>query len=134
MTARGTFDVKVTPQPPDDAAGGPFGRLFLDKTFHGDLEGTSRGQMLGAYTPIEGSAAYVAFELVTGTLNGRRGSFILQHAGHMRKNVSTMNVTVVPDSGTDRLRGIVGTMKIVIEGNKHSYEIEYMLDGASERG
>jgi hypothetical protein len=127
MTARGTFDVKVTQQPQDDSAGGPFGRLFLDKQFHGDLEGASKGQMLAAGTAVEGSGAYVAFELVTGSLNGKRGSFILQHKGTMRKGVYVMNITVVPDSGTDELAGIDGSMKIIIEGGKHSYELEYAL-------
>ena len=127
MTARGTFDVKVIPQAPDDSAGGPFGRLFLDKQFHGDLEGVSRGQMLGAMSAVEGSGGYVALEQVTGTLKGRSGSFILQHNGSMRKNVPTMHVTVVPDSGTDQLQGLEGTMTIVIEGGKHSYELEYTI-------
>jgi Protein of unknown function (DUF3224) len=129
MTARGTFDVKVTPQAQDDSAGGPFGRLFLDKQFHGDLKAASKGQMLAAGTAVEGSGAYVAFELVTGTLNGKRGSFILQHKGTMRKGVYTMSVTVVPDSGTDELAGIAGAMTIIIEGGKHSYEFEYTLGG-----
>jgi len=129
MTARGTFDVKVTPQPQDDSAGGPFGRLFLDKQFHGDLQGASKGQMLAAGTAVEGSGAYVAFELVNGALNGKRGSFILQHKGTMRKGVYEMSVTVVPDSGTDELAGIAGAMTIIIEGGKHSYEFEYTLGG-----
>ena len=127
MTARGTFDVKVTPQPQDDSAGGPFSRLFLDKQFHGELSATSKGQMLGAGTAVEGSGAYVALELVTGTLNGKKGSFILQHKGTMRKGVYDLSVTVVPDSGTDELVGMAGQMKIIIEGKKHSYELEYTL-------
>jgi hypothetical protein len=129
MTARGTFDVKVTQQPQDDSAGGPFGRLFLDKQFHGDLEAASKGQMLAAGTAVEGSGAYVAFELVTGALNGKRGSFILQHKGTMRKGVYVMSVTMVPDSGTGELAGIDGAMTIIIEGAKHSYEFEYTLGG-----
>lgn len=129
MTARGTFDVKVTPQPQDDSAGGPFGRLFLDKQFHGDLKAASKGQMLAAETAVKGSGAYVALELVTGVLNGRRGSFILQHKGTMRKGAYVMHVTVVPDSGTDELAGIAGTMTIIIESGKHSYEFEYTLGG-----
>jgi hypothetical protein len=129
MTARGTFDVKVTPQPKDDSSGGPFGRLFLDKQFHGDLEGASKGQMLAAHTAVEGSGAYVAFELVTVMLNGKRGSFMLQHRGTMRKGAYVMQVTVVPDSGTDELAGIAGAMTIIIEGSKHSYEFEYTLGG-----
>src|SRR5262249_26860397 len=103
MIARGAFDVTATPQPQDDAAGGPFGRLFLDKQFRGDLQGSSRGQMLAARTAIEESGAYVAFELVTGALHGKQGSFILQHRGAMRKGVYSMDVTVVPDSGTGEL-------------------------------
>lgn len=125
--AKGTFDVKVIPQAPDDPAGGPFSRLFLDKQFHGALEGTSKGQMLAGGTAVEGSGVYVALELVTGTLNGRGGSFILQHNGTMTKGVPTLSVTVVPDSGTDQLAGLAGTMTIVNVGGKHSYEFEYTL-------
>jgi len=128
--ATGTFDVKVIPQAADDSAGGPFGRLFLDKRFHGDLEATSKGQMLGAGTAVEGSAGYVALELVSGTLHGRRGSFILQHTGSMAKGVSTMSVVVVPDSGTDQLTGLAGKMTIIIAGGKHSYDFEYRLGGS----
>jgi uncharacterized protein DUF3224 len=128
MTARGTFDVKVTPQPQDDRAGGPFGRLFLDKQFHGDLVASSKGQMLGAGTGVAGSAGYVAFEHVTGTLSEKRGSFILQHKGTMRKDVYTMDVTIVPDSGTDQLSGIAGTMTIHVDGKDHSYSLEYTFE------
>ena len=130
--AKGTFDVKVIPQAADDPAGGPFTRLFLDKQYHGDLGASSKGQMLAAGTTVEGSAAYVALEIVTGTLGGRRGSFILQHAGTMRRGAPTMIVTVVPDSGTDQLTGLEGKMTIVIEGSKHSYDFEYTI-GADRR-
>ena len=130
VTARGEFEVKVIPQPADDAAGGPFGRLFLDKRFHGDVEGISKGQMMAAGTAVEGSGAYVAFELISGTVNGKSGSFVLQHRGTMQKNVPTMEVTVLPDSGTGELTGIAGTMRIVIEGGKHFYELAYTLGGS----
>jgi len=128
--AKGTFDVKVIPQAADDPAGGPFARLVLDKHFHGDLAGPSKGQMLAAGTAVEGSAGYVALEQFTGTLAGRTGSFILQHNGKMRKGEATMIVTVVPDSGTDQLVGLAGTMTIIIEGGKHSYDFEYTLEGS----
>jgi len=128
MTARGTFDVRVTPQPQDDPAGGPFGRLFLDKQFHGDLLASSKGQMLAAGTGVERSGGYVALEHVTGTLQGKRGSFILQHKGTMRKDVYTIDVTIVPDSGTDQLVGIAGTMTIHIDGKDHSYALEYTFE------
>ncbi len=127
MTARGTFDVKVIPQSPDDSAGGTFGRLFLDKKFHGPLDATSKGQMLAARTAVEGSAGYVALEIVSGTLDGRHGSFILQHFGTMAKGVATLTVTIVPDSGTEQLTGIAGRMTIIVADGKHSYELEYTL-------
>lgn len=130
--SRGTFDVKVIPQAPDDPAGGAFNRLFLDKQFHGDLDGSSKGQMLAAGTAVDGSAGYVALERFSGTLNGRRGSFILQHNGTMTKGVPTMIVTVVPDSGTDQLVGLAGKMTIIIANGTHSYEFEYTLGGASQ--
>jgi hypothetical protein len=129
--AKGTFDVKVIPQPADDQAGGPFARLFLDKQFHGDLEAASHGQMLASGTGAENSSgAYVALEHVSGTLHGRRGSFVLQHNGTMRKGVASMIVTVVPDSGTDELAGLAGKMTIIIAGGTHSYALEYSLDGS----
>ena len=95
----------------------------------GDLEGGSKGQMLASGTGKDGSGAYVALELISGTLNGRRGSFVLQHNGTMTKGVPNLIVTVVPDSGTDELTGLAGTMTIVIAEGKHSYIFAYTLDG-----
>jgi len=128
--ASGAFDVKVTPQKPDnkEAEAAGFGRMSLDKQFHGDLEATSKGEMLGAMTEVKGSAGYVAMERVTGTLNGRSGTFVLQHSGTMTRGAQHMTITVVPDSGTGGLAGINGSMTIIIkEGGKHFYEFEYQL-------
>ncbi len=128
MQAKGTFEVKVVPLAADEGTDtGGFGRLSIDKTFSGDLTGSSKGQMVGAFTAVEGSAGYVALERVTGMLNGKKGSFILQHSGTMKKGVSTMLVTVVPDSGTEELTALTGTMEIIIEGKKHSYVFDYTL-------
>ncbi len=128
--ARGSFDVKIIPQPADDPSAGPFSRLYLDKQFHGELDAISKGQMLAAGTAVEGSAAYVALEVVTGTLAGRRGTFVLQHTGTMNKGEPSLTVSVVPDSGTDQLVGLTGKMAIIIEGKKHSYDFEYMFGRA----
>jgi Protein of unknown function (DUF3224) len=129
--ARGTFDVKTAPQPADDQAGGPFGRLFLDKQFHGDLDAHSNGQMLAWGTGADNSGAYVALERVSGALHGRRGSFVLQHNGTMTNGAASMTVTVAPGSGTEELTGLAGKMTIIIAGGKHSYEFEYTLGGAT---
>ena len=122
--ASGAFAVKLTPQP-DEAAG--VGRLTIDKQFSGGLEATSRGVMLAVRTGVEGSAGYVAMEVVEGALDGRRGSFALQHSGTMRRGEQQLSVTVVPDSGTGELAGISGRMAILIGGGTHSYEFDYAL-------
>ena len=131
MHASGTFAVKLIPQPPEDKAdGSTLGRMSIDKQFHGDLEGASKGQMLSAMTDVKGSAGYVAIERVTGKLNGRSGSFVLQHSGSAIRGATQLSVTVVPDSGTGQLVGLAGTMTITIADGKHSYDLEYTLPAA----
>jgi hypothetical protein len=127
--ATGTFEVKLAPQS-TDAPG--LGRMSIDKQFHGDLEAVSKGEMLSAMTEVKGSAGYVAIERVTGSLHGRKGSFVLQHSGTMNRGAATLSVTVVPDSGTDQLAGLVGKMALVIESGKHSYELEYTLPDVAQ--
>jgi hypothetical protein len=131
MRAGGTFQVKLTPQAPEDTADATLGRLTLVKQFQGDLEGSSRGQMLTAMTPTEGSAGYVAMERVRGTLQGRAGTFALQHSGTMARGKQQLTVAVVPDSGTGDLIGLAGQMVITIADGKHSYEFEYTLPAGS---
>src|ERR1017187_1028152 len=128
MHASGTFEVKITPQPVD-ADAPVFGRMSLDKQFHGDLEAASYGQMLTAVTGVKGSAGYVAIEQVTGSLHGRSGAFVLQHSGTMTRGAPQLTVSVVPDSGTGELLGLTGTMTITIADGKHSYDFEYTLAG-----
>ena len=129
--ATGTFDVKLVPQTSDDKAEGAVpARMTIEKQFHGDLEGTSKGQMLAAGTSVKGSAGYVAIEQVSGTLHGRTGTFILQHSGTMTRGVPQLSVTVVPDSGTGQLAGISGKLNIIIVEGKHSYEFDYDLPEA----
>ncbi len=124
--ARGTFDVKITPQSGDgNSPDSALGRYLIEKQFHGDIEGTSRGQMLGANTSVENSKGYVALEQVSAALGGRRGTFVLQHSGTMARGALQLSVTVVPDSGTGELKGIAGRMEI--DGGKHSYDFEYTL-------
>jgi hypothetical protein len=101
--------------------------MSIDKKFHGDLDGVSKGQMLAAGTVVKGSAGYVAIELITGTLHGRKGSFVLQHSGTMTRGAPELSVTVVPDSGTDQLVELSGKMMITIVNGKHLYDFDYTL-------
>ncbi len=127
--ARGPFDVKLAPQALSEAVADPtLGRMAIDKVYHGDLEGTGKGEMLTAGTSVKGSGAYVAVERVNGTLAGRKGSFALQHMGTMTRGAPHLSITVVPDSGTDQLVGLAGKMDIIIAPDgKHSYDLEYTL-------
>lgn len=129
IRASGTFEVKVTPQPPDGAVP-TVGRMLIDKQFHGDLEAASQGQMLAAATGVKGSAGYVAIEQVTGILHGHTGTFVLQHSGTMTRGAPQLTVSVVPDSGTGELAGLAGTMAITVADGKHSYDFDYSLAGA----
>jgi hypothetical protein len=125
--ASGTFEVKLTPQVDGEAEVPTVARMLIEKQFSGGLEGTSKGQMLAVRTDTEGSASYVAMERVSGTLDGHSGTFALQHGGTMARGAQQLTITVVPDSGTGRLVGLEGKMKINIEGGKHFYEFEYTL-------
>jgi hypothetical protein len=128
MRAIGTFDVTLTPQTvADDPSDGAIGRMSIAKRFHGDLTGASVGEMLAAMTEVDGSAAYVAIERITGTLHGRSGTFVLQHSGTMARGAQRLSVRVVPDSGTDELVGLEGEMSIEIADGRHSYVFEYTL-------
>lgn len=128
--ARGTFEVTMHPDPPHDTRDGiALARVKIDKVFKGDLEGTSEVDMLSAGGSVKGSAGYVAIERVYGTLHGKRGSFVLQHAGVMDRGAGTLTVVVVPDTGTHELTGLVGTLSIEIEGGEHRYVFNYATRG-----
>jgi hypothetical protein len=124
--ASGSFEVQINPQAQDNAEGSTLGRMSIDKQFHGAIEGTGKGEMLTAGTDT-GSAVYVAIERVTGTLQGRSGTFVLVHHGTSTGDAQQLTITVVPDSGTGQLVGLAGTMAINIVDGKHLYDFEYTL-------
>lgn len=128
MRAEGPFDVVRSAEAVHAAADGLLGRHALGKTYHGALDAAGTGEMLSAGTATPGSAGYVAIEKVTGTLDGRKGSFYLQHSGTLTRGKGTLVIHVIPDSGTDELTGLAGTMQIVIaDGGKHGYVFDYEL-------
>jgi hypothetical protein len=128
LIANGSFEVKLDPQPLSSIAETTgLGRMSLNKQFHGDLEAISQGEMLAFRSSVQGSAGYVAMETVRGVLSGRRGSFVLQHSSTMTRGQPEQSISVVPDSGTDELRGITGKMVITIANGLHTYSFEYTL-------
>ena len=126
--ASGSFEITMVRQPITEEETKTISvRMTSDKQFHGDLEGTSTGEMLGAYTAVKDSAGYVAMERVSGKLKGRTGTFILQHSSTMARGTQQQSIIVVPDSGTDQLVGLAGSMIIKITDGKHFYEFDYTL-------
>ncbi len=128
MTVHGTFAITPYPEPPYDVVDGvPLMRMRFVKRFAGPLDATSEVHMLAARTPVPDSAGYVAIERVTGTLDGRAGTFVLQHSGTMTRGARTLRVTVVPDSGTGQLAGLSGQMDIEIVDGQHHYTFAFEL-------
>jgi hypothetical protein len=122
--AKGEFEVKLTKVSADDDS---LMRMSIDKQFTGDLAASSTGQMMAGGNEANGARVYVALETVTGTLDCKTGSFILAHRGTMTKTGQELSVVVVPDSGTDALAGIAGTLGIDIKDGKHFYTFDYTL-------
>jgi hypothetical protein len=133
--ASGPFDVKVNPLVAYNQDEPALRRMSIDKQFHGNLEGTSKGEMLSVGTGAKGSSGgYVAIEKVTGMLDGRSGTFVLQHSATMTRGTPRLDIIVVPDSGTGQLTGLGGRMNInIADGGKHSYDFEYTLPGAQQQ-
>lgn len=128
QSARGTFEIKLERHPAyDERPGATLGRASGTKQFSGPLIATSDLEMIGAICQVEGSAGYVAMERVVGVLDGKRGSFVLQHSSTMTRGTPAQSITVVPDSATDELRGLTGSMRIDIVDGKHHYAFEYEL-------
>ncbi len=125
MQANGTFDITLTPQTSPDSP--PWGRQRMEKVFHGDIEGSGIGEMLALRTDVKGSAGYVAMERISATLDGRTGTFFIQHSGLMDKGSASLNASVVPDSATGQLKGLKGSMTIRIEAGVHYYGFSYTL-------
>jgi Protein of unknown function (DUF3224) len=126
--ARGSFDVKMTPYGKNDSAdGNVLGAARVAKTFQGDLFGAGRGLMSTGRTAREGSAGYVMIERVRGRLEGREGTFLLQHSGVLTRGAPRASIEVLPDSGTGQLAGLRGRLSIRIARGQHSYELRYSL-------
>lgn len=129
MIAKGSFDITMRGGPPyDEVDGVTLSRVDGEKRFLGPLDATTKMQMLAVGTPIDGSASYAAVERVSGTLQGRRGTFVIVHAGMTHRGArSLLSVTIVPGSGTGELQGISGRLDVQVVEGKHYYELEYSL-------
>jgi hypothetical protein len=86
---------------------GGHGAALVRKRFRGALEGSSVAELISLQT--DGGAGYVASERVEGTLEGRTGSFVVQHGGvDDGSSPARAFGHVVPGSGTGELEGLHG--------------------------
>ena len=115
----------------DEHDGGKLCRARVTKTFHGDLVGTSTVEMVSVLTPVETSRAYFAVERFEGSVNGRKGSFVLQHSALSLPDPAAPSWAVMPDAGGGELRGLTGTGHIVIAPDGgHTFALDYELPEA----
>lgn len=127
-TVSGTFDVSTRPEPPFSTEDGVLlGRMEFDKVFQGALDATSVVYMTYARTPVDSSAGYVAVERIVGSVEGRAGSFVVLHTGLMNEGDLSLEVPIVPKSGTGELVGITGSMTIEESDGEHIYALSYRL-------
>jgi len=127
-TAVSTFDVtRWDPADADEPEAGPeLSRITIGKTFTGDFEGTGLGDGLfcGMSDPKAG-AGYLVSERLIGQLDGRSGSFVIQHGGLMSPDTPPRTFgNIVPGSGTGELAGLTGTVEI---GDGHTLTLVYEL-------
>jgi hypothetical protein len=132
VIAKGSFVVDLKPQSQEKIEDITIGRWSIDKKFSGDLEATSKVEMLGVGSESSGKGAYVAIEAITGTLNGLQGSFVLMHNGTRSSNSQQLSVNIISGCSTGQLVGIEGKMTISIVDKKHLYELEYEMSGEGE--
>jgi hypothetical protein len=127
--ATGTFDVKSSPDGrPETIDGLTIARITIEKRFRGALEGTSVVKMMAIGSDQTGAGAYVAIENVSGTLDGRTGTFVLTQKGIRTRDGQQLVVTVAPGLSSGELAGLSGEMTITIEGDDHHYDLDYTLD------
>ncbi|WP_420595441.1 DUF3224 domain-containing protein [Deinococcus sp.] len=129
LTATGTFTVRPRADAPAPIVP-EIGRMLLDKVWSGDLSGQSVVEMLTFMTLVEGSAVYVAIEVVQATLSGKQGRFAFYHAGISERGQQRLTYAVVPDSGSGELAGLSGELRLEIVEKVHRYTLTYALAGA----
>lgn len=125
MKARTKF--KITGWEEDEITaleeGGKLTRAHVGKTYEGDLEGEGMVEYLMMHR-ADGSADFVGYEKVEGSVKGRKGSFVFEHRGFFKDGVASDTWSVVDGSGSAELSGIKGTVRFE-EGHKEEYEVDF---------
>jgi Protein of unknown function (DUF3224) len=128
--ATGRIDVKTyEPQPYEEVDDGPnLVQIHVTETFSGDIEGEGVVRFLQAVRTDE-SASFVGIERVTGSIDGRQGSFLLQDAGTLEGQAVKGDWFVIPGSGTGDLTGLRGEGGFSAQLGQHaSITLDYWFE------
>ncbi len=129
--ATGTVEIKSWDEKPfaESGAGTKITLASVTKSFAGGLEGKGTIDYVMAYRP-DGTADFVGMEMVEGRVDGRSGTFVLQHVGVYEGGVAKITMSVVRGSGTGELRGLRGAATISVGHDKtHEMALEYDFEG-----
>jgi len=132
-TITATFEITGWDETVYDAPdeGPPMARATVRKRFSGPLEGTSSAELLTAKG--DGGAGYLASERVEASLEGRRGTFVMQHGGIGDETEQRAFGSIVPGSGTGELEGLRGDATFAHDDAGARLTLSYTLAGTPNR-
>lgn len=126
-SAKTTFEMKSWEEKAyDESDGSPkLTRAQITKVYHGDIEAKSTLEYLMMYR-LDGTASFVGFERVVGSIDGRSGSFVLQHQGSFKDGIARVTMFVVSESGTGALSGLCGESTYAVgHAERHAIILDY---------
>ncbi len=118
-------------KPHKDVTGAKLTHTVVGTTYTGDIQGTSKLQHLMSYVGDGTTGTFIALEQISGTLGGKKGTFVLRHEGTFDKTSVSGKLSIVPGSGTDELAGLNGTGAYELEGHRETYPLNLNYDFAS---
>ncbi len=125
MTEKASSTFKITSWKEDalseTAGGGKLVRARVSKSYAGGLEGEGRVEYLMAYRG-DGAARFVGYEVVTGSLGERSGSFVFEHRGTFEGGTVDSVWSIVEGSGTGDLSGLSGRVEFSA-GHRDDYPV-----------
>lgn len=128
MTTRGagTFTgLSWEEQPYNEIEDGPrLTRASVTNRYSGVIEGEGTLEYLLMYR-ADGTCHFVGAERIVGSMDGRRGSFVVKHEGEFATDTATTTLTVVEGTGTGDLVGLRGTGHFAAMDKEVSYTFDY---------
>jgi hypothetical protein len=106
-------------------------RIHVVQTYTGDMDGVGTSESLMAYT-IARTASGIGLEQFEGSIGGKTGTCIVQHASTFEYPTAKDSWFVVPGSATGELRGLRAEGASIMEGQRESYTTEFTYEFVDE--